>query len=665
MNEELWKIAVEAPIHDGLTYSYSGEFGPIQVGSPVKIPLGKRTVSGVALEKSTELTSEYKIKSISEIRMEYPPLPTAYVQWVRWLSSYYLYPAGQVFKSCFPPLKKGGRTRKTPIPISEKSQEQIKLTSEQKQVFENIRHTGNKKPHLIRGITGSGKTEVYFELLEKVLEEGKRGLLLVPEISLTPQLISRFTKKFGNEVALLHSQLTDRERTNQWWSIVDKEKKILIGVRSALFCPIDDLSLIIVDEEHEPSFKQDETLRYNARDAAIVLGQLSGATVVLGSATPSLETWQNAISGKYELHQLKNRIGTAELPSVEIIDMSEAEKSKDTKEERPYWLSKNLHTKIKEHTDRKKQVAIFLNRRGEAHSLLCTDCGASVVCPNCSVNLTVHSQNHLICHYCDFHENMNETCKVCSSESIRTIGLGTEKVEIELKKLFPNLRIARADRDRISSREEMEELIDQMMNREIDILVGTQMIAKGLDFPHLTLVGIVLADLTMNLPDFRASERTFQLIVQVAGRAGRHLDAGEVVIQTYNKEHPALTMALAHKFENFAEQELESRRELLYPPFGQVAMVKVQSLHKDRAESAIHSIAHWLREILNKNNDVMILGPVKAPLFRLRGKYRYQILLRGPKGMLLSQICKEIQKHQENLPSGTKLSFDIDPIHML
>jgi primosomal protein N' (replication factor Y) len=461
------------------------------------------------------------------------------------------------------------------------------MTEEQHASFESISKFKTFSSHLVFGVTGSGKTEIYLRLLEKVLEEGKTGIVLVPEISLTPQLIQRFSRRFGDKIAALHSQLTDRERTTQWWDIIEGRKRILVGARSALFCPIQNLGLIIVDEEHEPSYKQDEKLKYNGRDAAVMLAKQADCPIVLGSATPSLETWKNAVEKKYHLHTLKNRVANRSLPDMLVVDLREekaSEEAQKLKEEKyshlPFWMSPLLFEKMRSTLDDGYQAALFLNRRGVAQMVLCPACGHTRECPNCDINLTLHHHTHLVCHYCDYHESLKNKCPDCSEGHLEAMGLGTELLENDLAKLFPDKKIARADRDEIQTRTDLEDLILGMEEGTIDILVGTQMIAKGLDFPKLKLVGLVLADVGFNLPDFRATERSFQLITQMSGRSGRHVKPGEspgtVVIQTYNPEHESLVFAQKHDFEGFAQQELNNRSALSYPPVGKLLGFRLQ-----------------------------------------------------------------------------------------
>ncbi|UOF00524.1 replication restart helicase PriA [Bdellovibrio reynosensis] len=677
-SDQLWRVAVDAPLPEALTYSYSG---PLERGQLVNVPLGKRKVKGLVLGPADK-PPEFEVKSIESLDDEYAALPDAFVKWLEWLSQYYLHPIGQVVQSAFPPLKKTDKQRasKRPpvIPLLE-SDTFLDLTTEQRTCFESISKHSNFSTHLLFGVTGSGKTEVYLRLLEKVLAEGKRGLVLVPEISLTPQLIQRFARRFGDKIAALHSQLTDRERTNQWWDIVEGRKSILIGARSALFCPIKDLGLIIVDEEHEPSFKQDEKLKYNGRDAAVVMGKLMNCPVVLGSATPSLETWKNAVEGKYHLHTLKKRVANRSLPEIEVIDLRKLKADDDEQKKivqkyshLPFWLSADLYERMHEVLDQGDQAALFLNRRGVAQMVVCPSCGHTRECPNCDISLTLHAHSHLVCHYCDYHENFKTKCPDCSEGQLEAIGLGTELLETDLTRLFPGKKIARADRDEIQSRADLEELIHQMETGEIDILVGTQMIAKGLDFPKLKLVGLVLADVGFNLPDFRATERSFQLITQMSGRSGRHVKEGEnpgrVIIQTFNAEHDSITFARNHDYEGFAKHELEMRAQLHYPPIGRLVSFRIQGPHLGKVEETAGLLArraYALKAQYPQYNSIEVLGPAEAPLSKLRGQFRYHLLVKSTQANAANPFSRQLLGDQDWIPSGIKILIDIDPMSLL
>ncbi|HEX4924599.1 MAG TPA: primosomal protein N', partial [Bdellovibrionales bacterium] len=628
---KLWHVAVDAPLPGALTYS-AANFPGLQAGQVVTVPLGKRTAQGLALAPVEKYESEFKIKEILEIHPEYPVFPPAFLKWISWLSSYYVHPIGLVMKSAIPPLTKESKrkSKKAAVIPDAEPAKRPELTDEQQRVIDGILSKPGFGAHLLFGVTGSGKTEVYIRLLEQVLSEGKQALVLVPEISLTPQLLRRFVNRLGQSVAVIHSHLTEREKTDQWWQMVDKKKQVLIGARSALFCPLENLGMIIVDEEHEPSFKQEEQLKYHARDSAIMLAKLSDCPIVLGSATPSLESYKNALDGKYHLHRMEKRVENRPMPNIEVVDLKsfgrKEKHERDSEErERVFWLSPPLEEKIRDRLAKREQVALFLNRRGMAQIVVCPACGETATCPNCSVSLTLHARHHLVCHYCNFQDKLTEECGNCKQGELRAVGMGTERVEDDLKSLFPNARITRADRDNIQSREALEEMIRQIENREVDILVGTQMIAKGLDFEGLTLVGMVLADIGFNLPDFRAAERSFQLLMQMGGRAGRHLDyPGEVVIQTYNPQHSSIQYAQTHDYIGFAEQELALRRELFYPPYGRLAAIRLQGTNQSaviNAANAIRNQALVMQKTYPALKTLDILGPAEAPLAKLRGNH--------------------------------------------
>lgn len=674
----LWKVAVEAPLPEALTYGFDG---PLVRGQLVNAPLGRRSVKGVVLGPA-EISPDFKIKNIESIDEAYRPLPEKFVRWLEWLAQYYVHPIGQVMQSAFPPLKKTDKKRaskRPPVIPQLEADSHLNLTPEQKMTYENISKFSGFSTHLIFGVTGSGKTEIYLRLLEDVLNAGKTGLVLVPEISLTPQLIQRFARRFGDKIAALHSQLSDRERTNQWWDIIEGRKQILIGARSALFCPVENLGLIIVDEEHEPSFKQDEKLKYNGRDAAVMLGKMMNCPVVLGSATPSLESWKNAVDGKYHLHTLRNRVADRALPEIEVIDLRKNKADDEHQKEMiekysflPFWLSPALYERMREVLDRGDQAALFLNRRGIAQMVVCPACGHTRECPNCDISLTLHAHSHLICHYCDYHENMKSKCPDCKEGELEAIGLGTELLETDLNRLFPGQTIARADRDEIQNRADLEELIHKMESGEINILVGTQMIAKGLDFPKLKLVGLVLADVGFNLPDFRSTERSFQLITQMSGRSGRHIKEGEspgqVIIQTFNAEHDSIRFAIQNDFEGFAQHELEIRGQLNYPPIGKLVSFRIQGRRLEQVEQTARLLArraNALKSQFSQYEGVEVLGPAEAPLAKLRGQFRYHLLIKSAQASAANPFSRQLLGDQEWVPSGVKIMIDIDPMSLL
>ncbi len=668
---DYWSVAVDAPLSEPLTYIAPRDLSEqLKRGLLVNVPLGKRNVKGLLLAPADKIP-QVELKSIQTVDMEYPSLPEYFLKWIEWLSQYYLHPVGHVASSAYPPLRKTDKQRKSNRPPVVPSLENLQppvLTPEQSQVFEDIQKSQGFSTHLLFGVTGSGKTEVYLRLLQEALDRGQQGIVLVPEISLTPQLIHRFAERFGNEIAVLHSQLTDRERTNQWWEMVEGRKRILIGARSALFCPLPNLGLIIVDEEHEPSYKQEEKLKYHGRDAAVMLGKFANCPVILGSATPSLESWKNAQEGKYKLHKMASRVKDRALPTVEILDLRKQEKDPAL----PFWLTPTLFEAMQASLQKEEQVALFLNRRGMAQVVLCPGCGYTHECPNCDISLTLHGRHHLVCHYCDFHEPFRLDCPSCKEGEMTPVGLGTELVETEIQKLFPEAKLARADRDEIQNRQDLEDLVRDMESGETDILIGTQMIAKGLDFPKLNLVGLILADVGFNLPDFRATERSFQLITQVSGRAGRHVKEGEspgrVIVQTYNPDHPSLIFAQTHDFVSFAEQELEHRRPLNYPPFGKLVSFRIQGTQLTRVQEGARLLSKRGQQLKMKSpayEGIEVLGPAEAPLAKLRGQFRYHLLIKGKDHKSLNFFCLQVLGDQKWLPPGVRVSADVDPLNLL
>ncbi len=666
-------VAVDAPLSESLSYLQNENFA-VKRGDSVIVPLGKRSVSGVVVDTLAEVPA-FEMKPIQSRNESLPPLSDSHLAWLEWIAEYYIHPLGQVVQLCFPPLEKSTKVRKSNRPsvipdIPKKLQHA--LNTEQQLCVDAILDKKGFSTHLVHGVTGSGKTEVYLELFEKTLLEGKRGIFLLPEISLTPQLIHRFAGRFGDQIAVLHSQLTDRERTTQWWDIIEGRKNILIGARSAVFCPVENLGLVVVDEEHESSFKQDEKLKYSGRDCAVMLGHFNSCPVVLGSATPSLESWKNAIDEKFSLHQIKKRVNNRPLPDIEVVDMRLEKDLEKKSAEKPSWLSQSLYNEIKASIEKKTQVALLLNRRGVAQSVFCPDCGHSTECPNCDVSLTLHANVHLICHYCDYHENFKVKCPDCKVGELVNLGLGTEKVESDLKRLFPESVVARADRDEVTSRVEMEELIRKMEASEIDILIGTQMIAKGLDFSNLKLVGLLLADVSFNLPDFRAAEKSFQLITQMSGRSGRHVgnneSPGKVIIQTYNTEHESVLFSKNHDYHGFVTSELSNRQQLNYPPFHKLSAIRIQSLDLGKVKEASEMLiqrAQMLMEKFSVFSEIEVLGPAAAPIAKLRNQYRYHVLLKSARHKTLNQFIRKIIGNSKWLPNQTKVIVDIDPLNLL
>ncbi len=546
------------------------------------------------------------------------------------------------------------------------------LTADQRQALAVIRQEAGRdvpRPVLLHGITGSGKTRVYIELLKDVLERGQTAIVLVPEISLTPQTVTRFRGWFGDQVAVLHSGLSKGERYDAWRQLATGRRSVAVGARSALFAPLDRLGAIVVDEEHDGSYKQSEAPRYQARDLAVVRASLSGAVCVLGSATPSLESWANAAKGRFVRASLPRRVADRPLPPVHLIDLREARKrpkpSRGPSSEAGLVLSTRLVEAVERRLERQEQSILLLNRRGYASFIQCRECGDVRVCPNCSISLTYHRRSgRVVCHHCRFDEVAPSRCRRCGSDDLSFRGLGTEQVERVVVETFAGARVARMDVDTTSGKWSHHEILGRVERREVDILLGTQMIAKGLDFPHVTLVGVINADVGIHLPDFRASERTFQLLSQVAGRAGRGERGGEVLIQTSLPEHYVLRAALDHDFEGFARRELEERLQPAYPPHIRLVNVVVSSPDDGAAADQAEAAARWIRARLG-NVAVALVGPAPAPIERLHNRWRWHFLLRSARPEHLGRVCRGFVRGFQPRGADVRVALDRDPVALL
>lgn len=517
----------------------------------------------------------------------------------------------------------------------------FKLNEHQTTALEQIEAAlkSNKfSTYLLHGVTGSGKTEVYLQAIAAVLQKGRQAVALVPEIALTPQMIELFRARFGGLVAVLHSGLSGMARFKAWQRVRSGEAPVVLGTRSAVFAPIPRPGLFIIDEEHESTYKQDDHLRYHAREVALKRAQQSGAVVILGSATPSLESYLRAQKGGlYKLLELPGRIDNHPLPPVQVVDLRNEIKSGNRG-----IFSLPLVEAIKERLARHEQVILFLNRRGYANFVVCRQCGLVIKCPGCDISLTYHLDGRLRCHYCNYSTTMPNQCPKCSSKYIRHFGVGTQKVEEEARRLFPEARVLRMDSDTTSRRGAHERLIKSFMDGHSDILIGTQMIAKGLDLPKVTLVGVINADTTLHMPDFRAAERTFQLLTQVAGRAGRGSLAGEVLIQTYTPEHYSITAAAAHDYAAFYQSEMPVRRALGYPPFSHLARLLITHTDEETlTKGALKAKEILVNIVAERKAPVDVLGPAPAPLSKIKGQYRWQLVLKGPHRNTLKDIMKE------------------------
>jgi primosomal protein N' (replication factor Y) len=526
-----------------------------------------------------------------------------------------------------------------------------------------IARLGEGGAFLLHGITGSGKTEVYLRVIAEARARGLGALMLVPEIALTPQLVSRFRARFGDEIAVLHSELSERERHSAWQSLRDGRVQLAIGARSALFAPVPRLGVVIVDEEHDGSFKQEEGFRYQARDMALLRAHRARAVCVLGSATPSLESFRLSEIGKLTRLTLPNRATAQSLPPVDMVDL-ERHRGGPTGSA---FLSAPLIGELTKCLNDREQAILFLNRRGFAPSMQCRACGELLGCPACSVTLTQHRRERsLRCHYCDFSMPSDEpTCPSCKSRAFRELGLGTERLESELRAAFPQARIARLDRDTAAA-DGVSQLLDRLRRAEIDILVGTQMVTKGHDLPGVTVVGAVLAEQSLAFPDFRAAERTFQLLTQVAGRAGRGSRPGRVIFQTFQPDHYALRFARTHDYLGFCRAEMAARRELAYPPFSRLIAVRVDAGSVEQAQRRAHELAALARnQPAVQDGTVAILGPAPAPIERLRSRYRYRFLLRSADRAALRTVAKVLVTRIDEGLAPARASLDVDPVSML
>jgi primosomal protein N' (replication factor Y) (superfamily II helicase) len=514
---------------------------------------------------------------------------------------------------------------------------------------------------LLYGVTGSGKTEIYLQSIQRVLEEGKEAIVLVPEISLTPQMVHRFKGRFGDDVAVLHSGLSVGEKYDEWRKIQRKEVKVVVGARSAIFAPFENIGIIIIDEEHETSYKQEENPRYHARDVAVHRAEDHKCPVILGSATPSLESFARASKGVYELLTLSKRMNDGELPKVSIVDMREELRNGNRS-----MFSQELFDNLQDRLEKGEQTVLFLNRRGHSSFIMCRDCGFVLQCPHCDISLTYHRfSNGMKCHYCGYEESVPTACPECTSEHIRYFGTGTQKVEEELNKLLPGARIIRMDVDTTSRKGSHEKLLTAFGEGKADILLGTQMIAKGLDFPNITLVGVLSADTMLHLPDFRAAEKTFQLLTQVSGRAGRHSLPGEVVIQTYTPEHYSIGLASEHDYDRFYLQEMMMRKMGAYPPFYFITLITLSHEDLMKVVDIAEKLSGFIRSRLSEST--IILGPAASPIPRIKNRYRYQCLIKYKREPNLTGTLKTVldQFQQQYASGGLSISIDVNPYMMM
>ena len=541
------------------------------------------------------------------------------------------------------------------------------LTKEQENAFNTVVDSMDDmlfSEFLLYGVTGSGKTEVYLQLIEKALNEHKSSILLVPEISLTPQTVNRFIARFGKEnIAVLHSKLSIGERYDEWNKINEGRAKIVIGARSAIFAPVKDLGIIIIDEEHDSSYKSEMTPKYDAKEVARFMCKEANVPLLLGSATPDIDTYYRAKNEEIMLLELRKRANKAELPEIEIIDLRE-ELAKGNKS----MISTRLYDEIQKNLENKKQTILYLNRRGFSTFVMCRNCGYTVKCKNCNINLTYHSNtNKLKCHYCGYEEKLVTKCPSCGSEQIRYFGTGTQKLEYEIKKLFSTASTIRMDIDTVSKKNSHEEILDKFKNENIDILIGTQMVVKGHHFPNVTLVGVVAADGSLNIDDFRANERTFQILTQVAGRAGRGNDKGRVIIQTYNPDNFSIECAKKQDYDLFYNAEISMRKQLKYPPFCDIILIGFTSTNEAEVKEVANSIHEYLKNrVLTENLGIILYKAVPSTIDKIKNKYRWRILIKCKFGEEIIDLINNVMDKYQNLKTkNTKITIDLNPNNML
>ncbi len=658
------EIILNLPINQGFTYSYSPpqdekpELVPM-IGKRAEIMFGNKKTEGFIISISNEIPSTCtvdasKIKPIRRVIDKEPLFGTELIEIANWISRYYLCTLGEAVFSMIPSGRRetsaggfGFEDEIAQAPKNELSDEQIKC------VEDVMKASGGY--HYIYGPTGSGKTEVFLSLAEKMLESGKGVIYLVPEIGLTGQVVQAVTQRFGKTAAVLHSGLTPSQRLKEWNRIMHKEARVIVGARSAVFAPVPDLGLIIIDEEHDGSYKSGNNPRYHARQVAMHRSSNLKIPLIMGSATPSVEAWYGMKTGTIVRHTLTKRLAGGEMPHISCINL----RNYRTEGSISQPLEKEIHSVL----EKGHQAILFLNRRGFTHFFSCNSCGYELVCKNCSVPLTYHkTENRLKCHYCGWSITPPQSCPSCGSVDIGSSGFGTEYIEAETKAKFPNAKIVRLDTDALKNKEQLLETLEDFKNGKYDIMLGTQMVAKGLNFPKLELVGVILADAGLHMPDFRAGERTFSLITQVAGRAGRYFKDGKVFVQTYSPTLEPVKYACQNKIEDFYNYELEQRHFMEFPPYSRLLRLVFRSYNKNEAQATAEDAVRILEE--KKARGVEIIGPAECPIEKINSSWRYQILLKSSSIVPLQAIARSLLQdytHSQNV----YIEYDVDPVSLL
>ncbi|MGD9107673.1 MAG: primosomal protein N' [Gammaproteobacteria bacterium] len=661
--QTILKIAVPTPLRRVFDYLLPNKIDAtnLQPGMRVKIPFGTREVVGILLgiADSSKIPAD-KLKPIKEVLDVEPVFSDTMLNLCKWASGYYHYPIGEVLSAALPKLLRQGKKveLKQNIIAKNSSSEKLILNSAQQFAVDKVLKYQDKfQAFLLYGVTGSGKTEVYLHVLEKILSLGKQALILVPEIALTPQTVRRFTERFNVPVVSLHSSLSDRKRLDAWVLARTGVAKIVIGTRSSVFTQFNNLGIIIIDEEHDLSFKQQKGFRYSARDLAVIRANQQKIPIILGSATPSLETLHNVNIKRYQRLDLPERAGSAIHPRYKIIDLRD--------QRLLHGMSKKLLATVREHLDNDNQVMIFLNRRGYAPILMCHKCGWIAKCKNCDANMTLHSQPvYLHCHHCDRRQPIFRECPACAGKSLFNVGIGTEQLELVLGKYFFDVEVVRIDRDTTRKKGELNKILNNVRNGKKQILVGTQMIAKGHHFPNVTLVGIINVDNGFFSADFRTTERIGQLLIQVAGRAGRAEKPGEVLIQTHHPENPLLFQLINAGYQGFSQAALQERNDSQMPPYSYFVLIRAQALQEDIMMQFLDVVKETASSFVT--DKVMLLGPIPSPMLRRNRYYRGQLLLQALERSDLQQIMNKLTPQIEQLKLANKVrwSVDVDPLEM-
>lgn len=659
---KLAQIAINRPLGDLFYYTIPDDLD-VFVFQRVAVNFAGRDVVGFVMDivDEDDVKDELEgitLKTIAGVIDSIPIIDERIVEIAQWMTRFYLGYFGEVISAITPSAKNPG-TYKHKIPDT---LQMPTLTDEQNNVYNLIKSKSDEqKVFLLHGVTGSGKTEVYKHLVKDVLNNNQSAIILIPEISLTPQTLERFYESFGKSVAVYHSRLTQNQRFGEWMRSLNGDARVVIGPRSAVFAPVKNLGLIIIDEEHEGSYKAQRSPRYHARQVAFHRIRTEGGIMVLGSATPQVESYYFAKQGVFQLVELKNRYGNIEIPKVEIVDLKKETAGNSI-------ISKQLLLKSMQVLKDKKQVIFFLNRRGYSPVLICKDCGYTFTCPNCDVSLTFHKQQgKLMCHHCEHQQDIPTFCPECKGYNLNELGSGTEKLEATLELMFPNYRIARMDLDTTKKKGSFLKILTGMKKGEIDILVGTQMIAKGHDIAGVQLVGALLPDIILAIPDFRSSERAFVLLTQVIGRAGRRQIRGNAIIQTYMPEHYSIRIAAEQDYKKFFDIEIEKRKDFDYPPYTRMGRIVVRGLTRNKVLGFVNDVKPFIKRLKRHLKEINILGPVSCPIEKLNNQYRYHIILKAKNSQLINTAMLNIREFFRNgkYHTHTNIELDVDPINLV